>query len=881
MLILINRFYKFSLLIASLFLSQFTFAQEEIIEEIVVTGSFIKTASKSDTSPVDIILRDEIDGMGAFLASDITRNLSINSGSENNTDAFTSGSTQGTSNINLRGLGLSSTLVLVDGRRQTVTGATANDGSVFVNTSIIPLIAVERVEILKEGAASIYGSDAVAGVVNYIFRRNFQGFELDVSSKKTDTGNQEDQSIGFILGNQNDSMHWVLAGSILNRSAMKGITKPELSQLAVSGLGNSFLLFGPSEVDQGPYAGTYSPFENVPDANCIENDGILIPQSSGSRCGFLYGPRFNLVNDEDHENIYFSLEREFNNLKVDADIMYASTNVNDNPQSPSYPALSYLSPSNLIMPGVAGNPFGVPVMWLGRPLGSSYPSPLAPREIETLRLSIGISGQFSNGFDWDLQYTSSEDDGYISQPDTSTKRFTSAIKGEGGINKNQTWNLFDSSKNSQSLIDWISTKQETWTNNKLEVIDFVLSGEITSNSLGVIGLAAGLQLRQEEFSVTRDEDSRIEFDDQGNISKPADLLFLGGGIEAQAKRDAYAAFAELSISPTDNFDIKMAARYEELENDSTFDPKLSLLYKLTDYLSFRGSISSSFREPSLSQLYSGQVGLQGIQDYSNGVPKGGTSFIRIAQNGNSLLSPEESENINLGILWKPIENFDFKIDYWSIDYSNVITIESAQGKVINDPLNQDIKRTIDGTLIGVTTKYFNAANVDTNGIDIELNYENNTNLGLLNLGFRATHILEYEIPGSNGSAIDVVGLFNHDNFARSLPETKIVLNTSLSDNNHKVSLFGRYVSDYSTTRPLSSAAKTAGFGQKIDQWITFDLQYSYSFAVSGNDIRLSIGGNNILDEDVPIVYDAANFSYDPKHHDPRGRLFYFGLKLLR
>ena len=588
-----------------------------------------------------------------------------------------------------------------------------------------------------------------------------------------------------------------------------------------------------------------------------------------------------MVNDEDHENLYFSLEREFNKIKLDADVMYASTNVNDNPQSPSYPALSYLSPSNLIMPGVAGNPFGVPVMWLGRPLGSSYPSPLAPRDIETLRLSIGISGQFSNGFDWDLQYTSSEDDGYISQPDTSTKRFTSAIKGEGGINKNQTWNLFDSSKNSQSLIDWISTKQETWTNNKLEVIDFVLSGEITSNSLGVIGLAAGLQLRQEEFSVSRDEDSKIEFDDQGNISKPADLLFLGGGIEAQAKRDAYAAFAELSISPTDNFDIKMAARYEELENDSTFDPKLSLLLKLTDYLSFRGSISSSFREPSLSQLYSGQVGLQGIQDYSNGVPKGGTSFIRIAQNGNSLLSPEESENINLGILWKPIENFDFKIDYWSIDYSNVITIESAQGKVINDPLNQDIKRTIDGTLIGVTTKYFNAANVDTNGIDIELNYENNTNFGLLNLGFRATHILEYEIPGSSGSAIDVVGLFNHDNFARSLPETKIVLNTSLSDNNHKVSLFGRYVSDYSTTRPLSSAAKTAGFGQKIDQWITFDLQYSYSFAVSGNDIRLSIGGNNILDEDVPIVYDAANFSYDPKHHDPRGRLFYFGLKLLR
>jgi len=881
MFFLKGKLYKFFLLTVLLCLSKFSFAQQDLIEEIVVTGSYIKTTSKKDTSLVDIILRDEIDGIGAFLASDITRNLSINSGSENNTDAFTSGSTQGTSNINLRGLGLSSTLVLIDGRRQTVTGATANDGSVFVNTSAIPLIAIQRVEVLKEGAASIYGSDAVAGVVNYIFRRGFEGFELDISDKRTEKGNQKDQSISFILGNQSNSLQWVLAASALNRTAMQGALKPELSQLAVSGLGNSFLLFGPSEVSQGPYEGTYSAFENVPDANCIENNGILIPQSSGSRCGFLYGPRFNLVNDEDHENLYFSLERKFNNVTLDADLMYASTHVNDNPQSPSYPALSYLSPSNLIMPGVAGNPFDVPVMWLGRPLGSSYPSPLAPREIETLRLSIGISGQFSNGFDWDLHYTSSEDDGYISQPDTSTKRFTSAIKGEGGINNNQTWNLFDSSKNTQSLIDWISTKQETWTNNKLEVIDFILSGEIISNSLGLIGLAAGFQLRQEEFSVLRDKDSRIEFDDQGNISKPADLLFLGGGIEAQAKRDSYAAFAELSISPSDNFDIKMAIRYEELENDSTFDPKLSVLYKLTDYISFRGSISSSFREPSLSQLYSGQVGLQGIQDYSNGVPKGGTSFIRIAQNGNNLLSPEESENINLGILWNPIKNLSLKMDYWSIDYSNVITIESAQGKVINEPFNKDIKRTIDGTLIGVTTKYFNAANVDTNGIDLELNYENNTNFGLLNLGLRGTHILEYKIPGINGSVIDVVGLFNHDNFARSLPETKIVLNTSLSNNNHTFSLFGRYISDYSTTRPLSSAAKSAGFNQKIDQWLTFDIQYSYSLALSGNEIRLSIGGNNILDKDVPIVYDAANFSYDPKHHDPRGRLIYFGLKLFR
>ena len=102
----------------------------------------------------------------------------------------------------------------------------------------------------------------------------------------------------------------------------------------------------------------------------------------------MYGPRFNLVNDENHENFYGSLKKEFvNGVMLDADFMYSSSKVNDNPQSPSYPALSYLETANLIMPETAGNPFGVPVMWLGRPLGSSYPSPLAPRSMDTQRIS--------------------------------------------------------------------------------------------------------------------------------------------------------------------------------------------------------------------------------------------------------------------------------------------------------------------------------------------------------------------------------------------------------------------------------------------------------------------------------------------------------------
>jgi iron complex outermembrane recepter protein len=135
------------------------------MEEVVVTGSYIKSSPTDGASPVDVVDRDYLDEMVPVSVSDITGHLTVNSGSENVPDSFTSGATQGTSNVNLRGLGLGSTLVLVNGRRNTLAAATANDGSTFVDTSMIPASALQRVEVLKEGAASIYGSDAVAGVV--------------------------------------------------------------------------------------------------------------------------------------------------------------------------------------------------------------------------------------------------------------------------------------------------------------------------------------------------------------------------------------------------------------------------------------------------------------------------------------------------------------------------------------------------------------------------------------------------------------------------------------------------------------------------------------------------------------------------------------------
>jgi iron complex outermembrane receptor protein len=121
---------------------------EQQMEEVVVTGSYIKSSPTDGASPVDVMDRGNIDRMAALTVADITRNITANSGAENVPDSFTSGASQGTSNVNLRGLGLGSTLILVNGRRNTLAASRANDGSSFVDTSMIPAVAIQRVEVL-------------------------------------------------------------------------------------------------------------------------------------------------------------------------------------------------------------------------------------------------------------------------------------------------------------------------------------------------------------------------------------------------------------------------------------------------------------------------------------------------------------------------------------------------------------------------------------------------------------------------------------------------------------------------------------------------------------------------------------------------------------
>ena len=135
-------------------------------------------------------------------------------------------------------------------------------------------------------------------------------------------------------------------------------------------------------------------------------------------------------------------------------------------------------------------------------------------------------------------------------------------------------------------------------------------------------------------------------------------------------------------------------------------------------------------------------------------------------------------------------------------------------------------------------------------------------------------MLQYEIPLQTGEVKDVVGLFNHD---KVLPETKMVLHGALQNGNHSLVAFGRWVSDYETTRPLDAIAQSRGFTNDVDSFFTVDLKYSYNFEMNDNDLLLTLGMTNAFDEEVPLFMTLLT-GVMIKHHDPRGRMVYVGLK---
>ena len=445
--------------------------QPGVMEEVIVTGSYIRRQSQADSpSPLVTIGYEDIGKLGVNQISDVIERLTINTGSQNKPDAFTQNFTTGTSNVNLRGLGVSSTLVMLNSRRQVQSAVATNRGENFVDTSSLPpMIAFERIETLKDGATALYGSDAVAGVVNFITRSNFEGFDLQLDLQTVDEHPQDDQQISGLYGVGNDRTHFLAAFSFLSRDPLstndRRLSGPT-DDLSAAGNPGTFIVpslpgnpaFAPVwtaafDSNFNGIADAFEPQLGLPavpgaqtpvfaDQDCVAiaaqdpkvvpNIGRSVPSPVGDipigQCQFDFGGFWHLVPEEERTSIYLELTHNFSD-RLDGRVeFHLSDNETRRNNSPSFPIPEFI-PVPFSHPD---NPYGTDVLWIGRLIGGGGTAVESIHDSETWRFAASLTGDINDRWGFDAGVQISENEFFVATEDILVDRFDSPSRSTHG-----------------------------------------------------------------------------------------------------------------------------------------------------------------------------------------------------------------------------------------------------------------------------------------------------------------------------------------------------------------------------------------------------------------------------------------------------------------
>ncbi len=824
----------------------------ETIEEILVTGSYIARTAGDDASPILNIGQKELSREANTTIADISIHIPSNVGTEVQANIFRQNFSAGTASLNLRGLGLNSTLVLIDGRRVTQSGAYGQDGSSFVDLNSFPAIMLDRVEVLEDGASATYGSDAVAGVGNFITRKTFEGAEVRVSYAKTSDGPQDDFDVGFVVGRKFENTDVVFGLNYFQRDSLRAadraFTDPDVFGVGFSAAGQ------PGNFVVSDLPGL------TPDPNCEASGGFL----RGGLCRFNYIVFNELFVPETRLQSMLNVTHDVSdNTELYGSLLVTRNTVDDQIIPPSLPTVIAGSPANPAIPAShPDNPFDADVIVaIARPFGANSTPGIINRDNNTTRFVFGAKGDIGGGaWSYDVAYQYSKNEYSFNYPDVLRSRLEAAYLGAGGPNNDETFNPFGlSNNNSATVIDDIRCDCVVDSEADLHTLDFVASAEFGNLAGGAIGFAFGAQFRKESLAVDYSKDF-----------ESFDLTFLVGASDYSTERDVSAVFAEVLFPLTDSFEATVAVRYENYEGfGSTVDPKLALRWQANDFVVFRGSVSTAFRTPTLLQAFGNFAAVNDFLDSS-----GAFQFRADLTSGNPDLKNEEADVFNIGVVLTPTENLDIGLDYWSFDYSDVITKENANtvllaaggpGNCAAPMPSPDL--ICNGTaFIATRTDFFNAATLETNGIDLSVRYSRETNVGLFGIDADLTRILTFDIQESATSpTLDVLGRRNFFTFARSNQKVRGSATFYWEGEHHGANVVVRHIGGYVNDGIPVTA--------EIDSHTTVDLQYTYS--VDNIGLSITVGVANVFDEDPPLV--ATNFNYDTQTHDPRGRIPYVRL----
>ena len=897
---------------------------ERTLNRVVVTGSFIRRPDQSSlASPITTVGAPEISAIGAQSIADITQTLTINTGSQNNPDAFTQGGTTGTANINLRGLGLQSTLVLTNGKRNVLNASQTNDGISFVDTnSLVPLIAVERLEILKDGASALYGSDAVAGVANFITVSNYDGIKVSGDYQFHTPGGQtqNEYRIEGLVGKTFDRGSVLLAASWFDRSPLtteeRRLSVPFGANQDVSSLGNpgSFFLLP----EPGSPAAGLAGLPIIDPTGCAGPGGnpvLLAPPGTAGAldiglCQFDFGDFFNLVPDERRINSFAEFKYDLTD-DIEFSINGSYTDLNaERGNSPTFPFLQPAvilgtTPTN-VFSGIFGP---TNASFFGRAIGNGGSVSPAPFRSETYRFSTTLKSEnfLDNGF-WEISYTRAQNDFQVTTEDTVTSRFQCALNGLQGtaagnpstggltdcssaslfadgltIPTGQTFNPFSTSfstnPNSPELLDFIIGAQVADSRSQIDVVDAVAGTDVLDLPAGPVAIAVGAQYRNDSL--------RSDFDE---ISNADGFGFLIGNDDFSGSNDVYALFAEANVPLLSWLDLSAAVRYEDFGGTvgSTVDPKVSLLARPFDGLALRGTYSTSFRSPTVFQQFGSSTSLNQVVD-----PTGGTAFAAVRAFGSDPagleLDPESSRAFTAGFTFER-DNFVFNFDWYDFSFEDAITQESFQALVNANPTDTRTfangfatqaclaeftvvcraGNAATGTITQVNTQFVNAESIDTSGVDYSFRYTYDAGqFGVITPSFEGTLIVSYDIDDPSAGLIQGAGSRNFGNIGSPTPQTRWNAGLNYLNGPFFANFFARRIGGFDDDQNNVDIPGQTRFdiqgGVDVSEWIGLSESSVFTVQVT-----------NLTNEEPPFV--ATNGGFESRVHDPRGRLVRFGFR---
>jgi iron complex outermembrane receptor protein len=837
------------------------------VEKIEVTGSNIKRVDTETVAPVQVITRDDIERSGKLTIAEVIRELPTNNNSFNET--FTNSFSPGSAGVSMRGLGMKATLVLINGRRMANYGFAQNLQDTFVDLNSIPSSAIERVEVLKDGASAIYGADAIGGVINIILRKDFRGMQLSASGG---TGqekgmNEYRASITAGFGDMARDRYNVLGvldyynRDLLQRSERKWTASGDTRGFPGGSLAGWTAGAGTLQTGAGPngFGGRLAIGPNCPPGSEVRPATDFDGRRLGTVCA---------RNTADLQTLFPESERlgflgrgaiEFSSsISAFAELMFSNSK-SFQTFTPAFVPSSQVNQlngqavaTNITLPvGHINNPDTVArvLQYAFFELGGRN----ADIETDAHRALVGLKGT-AGAWDWETSIGTARSE----TTNINYNRINRFLLTQDFVN---SYNFANPNVAQANAIRITPVRVAT---SKLTAADLKASTELMQLPAGPLGFATGFEYRRESLQ-----------------DRPDALIASGsvmgqGGTETDGSRNNKALFGELSVPVMKNLEAQVAVRHDDYSDfGSKTSPKIGFKWTPVPQLLVRATTSRGFRAPTLPEAApSRATAFTAVFDPING------NFPTVAATieSNPAIKPETSRSHNFGMVFEPTKNLNIGIDYYKIKIDDTIQIPGqfiVNRAAAGDPayVNRVI-RDSGGNIVAIIAQYINLDFIETSGIDLDANYSMAAFGGKLTLGLNYAYIIKYDqVDGPGGPVVNQVDNNADLLIGSSYPRYKGMLSATFRKNSWTTSATYRYV--HSTDQVAAATPVRLG-GTPPQARVGASYEVDLFLAYDGiKNLKLTANVRNALNKRPP--YDPSFSSgIDFTQFDARGRFFTVG-----